>query len=86
MTDYWKGDPPVQVVAKASTLPEFALIDAGGGVVVDLDEAGNEVFSNRKVGFFMPHVATYVASLLRSQYLTPRAFLLRSAFGVNMYP
>jgi hypothetical protein len=29
---------------------EWLLIDAGGGVVVDLDEDGNEVYSQRKVG------------------------------------
>ena len=29
--------------------PRWTLVDAGGGVVVDLDERGNEVFSERKV-------------------------------------
>jgi len=47
----WRGfrDLEYEVVAKASAWSEFALIDAGGGVVVDLDEEGNEVFSDRKV-------------------------------------
>lgn len=29
--------------------PRWTLVDAGGGVVVDLDDRGNEVFSERKV-------------------------------------
>ncbi len=34
---------------KACAMPEWALIDAGGGAVVDLDAAGQEVLSQRKV-------------------------------------
>lgn len=39
----------LQVTKKAASLPAFALIDAGGGVLVDLDADGNEIYSQRKV-------------------------------------
>ena len=42
-------DVEFEVVAKVSTFRSGALIDAGGGVVVDLDKEGKEVFSERKV-------------------------------------
>eukprot|EP00242_Pyramimonas_sp_CCMP2087_P006517 CAMPEP_0198209992 /NCGR_PEP_ID=MMETSP1445-20131203/18139_1 /TAXON_ID=36898 /ORGANISM="Pyramimonas sp., Strain CCMP2087" /LENGTH=260 /DNA_ID=CAMNT_0043883921 /DNA_START=128 /DNA_END=907 /DNA_ORIENTATION=- len=47
----WRGfrDLEYEVVKKSAAISEWALIDAGGGVVVDLDEDGNEVFSSRKV-------------------------------------
>jgi len=46
----WPGfrDLEHEVVCKAASLPEWALIDAGGGVLVDLDLDGNEVYSERK--------------------------------------
>jgi shikimate kinase len=37
------------VVQKVSAFESGALIDCGGGVVVDLDDSGQEVFSRRKV-------------------------------------
>jgi len=37
------------VVEKLSNFRSGALLDCGGGVVVDLDAGGNEVFSKRKV-------------------------------------
>lgn len=48
--DGWRGfrDLEFQVVEKAAKLPEI-IIDAGGGVLVDLDEAGEEIYSERKV-------------------------------------
>lgn len=47
----WRGfrELEYQVVRKASTFPAGALIDCGGGVVVDLDAQGREYFSERKV-------------------------------------
>lgn len=44
-----------QVVRKVAAFRRGALIDAGGGVVVDLDAAGNEVFSERKVAALRQH-------------------------------
>jgi shikimate kinase len=41
-------DAEFDVVAKLAVM-DGLIIDAGGGVVVDLDEAGREVFSTRKV-------------------------------------
>lgn len=38
-----------RVVKQVSAFPSGALVDCGGGVVVDLDQDGNEVFSERKV-------------------------------------
>ncbi len=38
-----------EVVAKASAFEHGALIDSGGGVVVDLDASGREVYSETKV-------------------------------------
>lgn len=37
------------MVEKVAGMPQWALVDAGGGVVVDLDANGQEVFSERKV-------------------------------------
>ena len=37
------------VVRRVTKLTEWQLIDCGGGVVVDLDESGQEVFSTEKV-------------------------------------
>nr|CRH07577.1 Shikimate kinase [Candidatus Magnetococcus massalia] len=42
-------DLEYQVVHKASMLDE-AIIDCGGGVIVDLNERGEEIYSSRKVG------------------------------------
>ena len=39
----------LQATKKAASLPAFSLIDAGGGVLVDLDGDGNEIYSERKV-------------------------------------
>ena len=39
----------MQATKKAASLPAFSLIDAGGGVLVDLDGDGNEIYSERKV-------------------------------------
>lgn len=38
-----------EVVERVAAFPGGALVDCGGGVVVDLDASGNEVFSERKV-------------------------------------
>ncbi|GAB4346975.1 MAG: shikimate kinase [Gammaproteobacteria bacterium] len=50
-TQGWRGfrELEYQVVRKVSAFPKGALIDAGGGVVVDLDDQGQEVYSERKV-------------------------------------
>lgn len=47
----WSGfrEREYAVVQKVAAFESGALIDCGGGVVVDLDEAGHEVFSRRKV-------------------------------------
>lgn len=47
----WAGfrDLEFEVVKRVTAFPNGALVDCGGGVVVDLDESGNEVFSTRKV-------------------------------------
>jgi len=46
----WTGFRDVEYLAtkKAASLPAFSLIDAGGGVLVDLDGDGNEIYSERK--------------------------------------
>lgn len=44
-----------EVVRKVAAFPGGVLIDAGGGVVVDLDEEGNEVYSERKVAELKRH-------------------------------
>jgi shikimate kinase len=46
----WKyfRDVEYKVVQKVSKLDDI-IIDCGGGVIVDLDENGNEVYSERKV-------------------------------------
>ncbi len=43
------------VVGKVAAFPQGALIDAGGGVVVDLDADGNEIYSERKVAALKRH-------------------------------
>jgi shikimate kinase len=47
----WPGfrEREYAVVRKLSAFHSGALLDCGGGVVVDLDPAGEEVFSERKV-------------------------------------
>lgn len=53
----WGGfrDLEFQVVEKVSRFPGGALIDCGGGVVVDLDADGQEVFSQSKVAALRCH-------------------------------
>jgi shikimate kinase len=53
----WAGfrDLEFEVVRKVAAFERGALIDCGGGVVVDLDGAGNEVFSERKVEALRRH-------------------------------
>ncbi|MCW8884484.1 MAG: shikimate kinase [Motiliproteus sp.] len=48
-------DLEYKVVEKVSAFESGMLIDAGGGVVVDLDENGNEHFSKRKVDRLKQH-------------------------------
>jgi shikimate kinase len=47
----WSGfrEREFQVVRRVSAFQSGAVVDCGGGVVVDLDPAGEEIFSNRKV-------------------------------------
>ncbi len=47
----WRGFREIEwrVIEKATSFDGGALIDAGGGAVVDLDEQGNEVASDRKI-------------------------------------
>lgn len=49
--DGWRGfrDCEYEVVKKVSAFEGGALIDCGGGVVVDVDASGHEIFSERKV-------------------------------------
>ncbi len=42
-------DMEYEVVKKIARM-DGAIIDCGGGVIVDLDEKGNEIFSARKIG------------------------------------
>jgi len=50
-SDGWSGfrEREYTVVKKISAFEQGALVDCGGGVVVDLDENGEEIFSERKV-------------------------------------
>jgi shikimate kinase len=45
----------LEVVEKLSRFRDSALLDCGGGVVVELDEAGEEIFSQRKVEALREH-------------------------------
>lgn len=47
----WSGfrELEYQVVVKLSRFHEGALLDCGGGIVVDVDASGEEVYSERKV-------------------------------------
>jgi shikimate kinase len=53
----WRGFREVewQVVRKASAFAGGALLDCGGGVVVDLDDQEREVYSERKVSALREH-------------------------------
>ena len=48
-------DLEYEVVRKVGAFRRGALVDSGGGVVVDLDQEGNEVFSERKVRALKAH-------------------------------
>ncbi|HSH68436.1 MAG TPA: shikimate kinase [Deferrisomatales bacterium] len=70
----WEGFRALelQVVEKVSRFPAGALIDCGGGVVVELDTGGKEVFSARKVAALRHH--GHVIYLQRSvKYLQGRS-------------
>jgi len=61
-----------QVVEKVTRFPSSTLLDCGGGVVVDLDPNGEEVFSERKVEALRSHA--HVVYLWRDpRYLVQRA-------------
>ena len=53
----WRGfrEHEYEVVRKVSAFAGGALLDCGGGVVVDLDESGAEVYSARKVEALRRH-------------------------------
>jgi shikimate kinase len=53
----WQGfrDREYEVVRKLSAFEAGAVIDCGGGVVVDLDEHGEEIYSKRKVDALRRH-------------------------------
>jgi shikimate kinase len=53
----WRGfrEREYEVVHRASAFEGGALLDCGGGVVVDLDDEGREVFSERKVAALRRH-------------------------------
>lgn len=44
-----------EVVCNVARFPHSTVIDAGGGVVVDLDRKGNEIYSKRKVKKLKKH-------------------------------
>ncbi len=48
-------DLEAKVTEKVGALPGGALIDCGGGVIVDLDERGEEIFSERKIASLKRH-------------------------------
>jgi shikimate kinase len=59
------------VVKKVSAFERGALLDCGGGVVVDLDENGEEVYSERKVARLREHgLVVYLRR--RTSYLVER--------------
>lgn len=53
----WRGfrEREYDVLLRASGFPGGALIDCGGGVVVDLDEDGREIYSERKITALRRH-------------------------------
>lgn len=53
----WVGfrEREYKVVHKLSAFDRGALIDCGGGVVVDLDHSGEEIYSERKVELLREH-------------------------------
>ncbi len=53
----WAGfrELEYEVVRKVSAFPAGALVDCGGGIVVDLDDEGREVYSLRKVEALRAH-------------------------------
>jgi shikimate kinase len=53
----WSGfrELEFEVVRKVGAFPGGALIDCGGGIVVDLDADGNEIYSERKVASLQEH-------------------------------
>ena len=53
----WSGFRALEfeVLKKAAAFQSGALIDCGGGIVVDLDENGEEIFSQRKVEALRAH-------------------------------
>jgi len=53
----WRGfrEREYAVVRKLSAFTEGALIDSGGGVVVDVDDGGEEIYSERKVALLREH-------------------------------
>ena len=69
----WKGfrELEFQVAEKTARFERGALLDCGGGVVVDLDAQGNEVMSARKIAAIRRH--GLVVYLRREpQYLAER--------------
>lgn len=69
----WRGFREVewQVVQKVSAFEGGALLDCGGGVVVDLDEDGREVFSDRKVNALREHGVVFYL-FREAEYLLER--------------
>ncbi len=60
----WRGfrEREYEVVRRASAFQGGALIDCGGGVVVDLDDAGREIYSERKIAALKRHsLVVYLA-------------------------
>ena len=60
----WRGfrEREHEVVGRASAFEGGALIDCGGGVVVDLDDEGREIYSQRKVAALKRHsLVVYLA-------------------------
>jgi len=69
----WRGfrEREYDVLLRASAFPGGALIDCGGGVVVDLDDDGKEIYSERKVTALRRH--SLVVYLSRpTEYLLAR--------------
>lgn len=81
-------DLEYEMVAKVSGMPQWALIDAGGGVVVDLDSSGNEVYSERKVAKLrescaIVYVRVRANTLLQTPAATGSACLHYAVRGLN---
>jgi shikimate kinase len=69
----WSGfrEREYAVVQKISAFEQGAIIDGGGGIVVELDDSGEEIYSERKVELLREH-GLFVYLRRDSRYLFER--------------